>query len=81
MPDSDISTNPIAIDMDVDPFVNIDMDIDSGGSGTNNYNALINKPKIEGVPLVGDKLLTEFGEKTLTNMEIKTIFDKVFRKD
>lgn len=45
------------------------------------YNALENKPSIEGVELVGDRLLPEFGEKPLSNIEIKTIFDRVFRKD
>lgn len=45
------------------------------------YEELDNKPSIEGVELIGDRLLTEFGEKPLSNIEIKTIFDRVFRKD
>ena len=45
------------------------------------YGALRNKPSIEGVVLEGDRLLTEFGETTLSNIEIKGIFDRVFGKD
>ena len=34
----------------------------SGGSGgTNNYNALLNKPSINGVTLTGNKTLTQLG--------------------
>lgn len=32
-----------------------------GGSGTSNYNSLANKPKINGVELVGDKTTEELG--------------------
>ena len=31
----------------------------SGGSGTNNYNALLNKPSINGVTLTGSKTLVD----------------------
>ena len=31
----------------------------SGGSGTNNYNALLNKPSINGVTLTGNKTLVD----------------------
>lgn len=50
-------------------------------TGTFDYEELHNKPSIEGVELTGDRLLTEFGETTLSNMEIKEIFDRVFGKD
>ena len=33
----------------------------SGGSGTNNYNALLNKPSINGVELSGNKTLKQLG--------------------
>ena len=33
----------------------------SGGSGTNNYNALLNKPSINGVELTGNKTLNQLG--------------------
>ena len=31
----------------------------SGGSGTNNYNALLNKPSINGIDLIGNKNLVD----------------------
>ena len=45
------------------------------------YELLDNKPSIEGKELVGDKSLSDFGVHTLSNIEIKAIFDRVFRKD
>ena len=42
----------------------------SGGSGTNNYNALLNKPSINGVTLTGNKTLVDL--KLLYEEEITT---------
>ena len=42
----------------------------SGGTGTNNYNALLNKPSINGVTLTGNKTLVEL--KLLYEDEITT---------
>ena len=42
----------------------------SGGSGTTNYNALLNKPSINGVDLVGNKTLIDL--KLLYEEEITT---------
>ena len=42
----------------------------SGGSGTNNYNALLNKPSINGVTLTGSKTLVDL--KLLYEEEITT---------
>ena len=42
----------------------------SGGSGTNNYNALLNKPSINGVTLTGNKTLADL--KLLYEEEIIT---------
>ena len=42
----------------------------SGGSGTNNYNALLNKPSINGIDLVGNKTLVDL--KLLYEEEIIT---------
>ena len=39
---------------------------ESGGSGTNDYNELDNKPSINGTQLVGDRSLSEFGIDTIT---------------
>lgn len=35
--------------------------IEGGGSGTNDYNQLINKPAVNGITLSGDKSLSDFG--------------------
>lgn len=42
----------------------------SGGSGTNNYNVLLNKPSINGVTLTGNKTLVDL--KLLYEEEITT---------
>ena len=42
----------------------------SGGSGTTNYNALLNKPSINGIDLVGNKTLVDL--KLLYEEEITT---------
>ena len=50
-----------------------------GGSGTGNYNSLTNKPSINDVELVGNKTFDELGDHTLSNLEIKEVFDRVFK--
>lgn len=50
----------------------------SQSAGTSNYNALTNKPHIEGRELVGDKSFEELGLHTMSNIEIKNIFNSVF---
>ena len=45
---------------------------------TDNYEDLYNKPSINEVELVGNKSFEELGDHTLTNIEIKTIFNRVF---
>lgn len=45
---------------------------------TSNYEDLYNKPKINGVTLIGDRSFEDLGEESLTNMEIVTIFNRVF---
>lgn len=69
------------VDLNTASNPSISLSMGRGGQGTSNYEALTNKPSIEGVVLIGDKSLTDFGEKPLSNIEIKTIFDRVFRKD
>lgn len=44
------------------------------------YNALYNKPSINDVELVGNKYCEDLGIFNLTNIQIKEIFDRVFRK-
>lgn len=45
---------------------------------TSNYEDLYNKPRINGVMLTGDRSFEDLGEENLTNMEIATIFNRVF---
>lgn len=58
------------------------LDISSGGSiqlgierssGTSNYEALVNKPKIEGHTLIGDSTLEQIGVGDITPQEIDII--------
>ena len=46
---------------------------------TDNYEELYNKPSINEVELIGNKSFEDLGDKTLTNIEIKSIFDRVFK--
>ena len=46
---------------------------------TGNYNDLANKPSINEVELKGNKTFEELGDHLLTNIEIKQIFDRVFK--
>ena len=46
---------------------------------TDDYNDLLNKPSINEVELVGNKTFEELGDHLLTNIEIKRIFDRVFK--
>lgn len=46
----------------------------TGGEGTMDYSALTNKPQLEGVTLVGNKLLNEDNiHDYLTNLEIEAL--------
>ena len=44
----------------------------SGGSGTTNYNALLNKPSINGVDLIGNKTLSDLGITNYDDTQVKT---------
>lgn len=48
-----------------------------GSGGTTDYNALSNKPQIEGVTLSGDKTFPNLNLNVLTNTEIQDIFDNL----
>lgn len=45
---------------------------------SSDYETLRNKPSIEDVPLIGNKTLTDFGDKTISLIEIQGILDRVF---
>ena len=47
--------------------------ISGGGGGTMNYNALVNKPRIEGHELIGDKTFQEIGLEDITQQDIDDI--------
>ena len=47
-----------------------------GGSGSNDYNELDNKPSINGTQLVGDRSLSEFGIYTITAEDILRIWEE-----
>jgi len=42
------------------------------------YLQLKNLPKIEGVELVGNKSMADFGDRSITNTEIQDILNSVF---
>lgn len=46
---------------------------------TSNYEELVNKPSINEVELIGNKTFDDLGDHTLSNIEIKTIFNRVFK--
>ena len=48
-------------------------------AATRDYDLLENKPQIEGVVLQGNKTFGDLGDHTLTNIEIKEIFDRIFK--
>ena len=41
----------------------------------NNYEKFVNKPKINGVELVGDKTFEQLGREKVTNRQIQNIVD------
>lgn len=56
----------------------LDVSLGKGCCGTSNYEALTNQPQINDVTLIGNKSFEDLGDSTLTNIEIKAIFDRVF---
>lgn len=42
------------------------------------YNSLIHKPKINGVEVIHDKSIEDYGVKAMTNSEILETFNRVF---
>ena len=52
-----------------------------GTSGGNDYDLLLNKPKIESVELVGNRTYSELGIAPMTTLEIFDIFNQVFGED
>ena len=46
-----------------------------GGEGTKDYNVLDNKPQINDVILIGNKMLPDIGVDTMSILDIAHIFD------
>ncbi len=46
----------------------------SGGTGVKDYELLVNKPSIENVELIGNKLLSDFGMGTADILDIRSLF-------
>lgn len=51
--------------------------IDTGSGGATDYEALSNKPMIEGVELIKDKSFTDLGLTEVSNQEILEIAKKI----
>lgn len=51
--------------------------IDTGSGGTTDYEALTNKPSIEGVELIKDKSFVDLGLTEVSNQEILEIAKKI----
>lgn len=47
---------------------------------TGDYNKLANKPRINNEEVVGNKSFEDYGDHIMSNIEIKAVFDKVFRR-
>ena len=46
-----------------------------GGGGVSDYDALTNRPRIEGVLLTGNRAISEFGPTVATNQDILSLFN------
>lgn len=47
----------------------------SGGAGSDDYENLKNLPKIEGTTLIGDKSLSDIGADSATDEDIDALFE------
>lgn len=65
-----IDSDDDSLTFTVDDYVNV---------ATTDYNELKNKPKINDVVVEGEKTFEDYGDHILSNLEIKTIFNKVFK--
>lgn len=64
----EVSDNTYELTADLQPGTGT-----GGGEGTNDYTQLINKPKIEGITLVGNKMFPDLNLRTITNSELEEI--------
>lgn len=74
----DISIDKIEeFEINLSPTQTLDIELTQTPSetpgGTKNYNELVNKPKIEGVTLEGNKTFEELHMNALTNIELERL--------
>lgn len=68
------------VDVSFPKQTGIDLVIEKSAGG-GSYPPLSEKPSINNVVLLGNKTFEELGVQTMTNLEIKEVFDKVFNKE
>ena len=65
------------IDLIMSPAATLNADLTlpetRSGGGTNDYEELINKPKINNVTLIKNKTFSDLGLNSLTNMELESL--------
>lgn len=66
------------INLDVLEDRSIDIEVDGSSHSPGRYPPLLEKPSVNSIVLLGNKTFEELGDHTLTNIEIKAIFDRVF---
>lgn len=78
MPDKIVLDGDISLKTNIDGETTLDSSIDGQVGvfqdlGIKNYAELANKPRINGVELVGNRTFEDLGEETITNTEIMDI--------
>lgn len=78
MPTLDIGISPEIDILEKEPDIELEVNDYVGGLniGTNNYENLNNKPKVNGVELSGDRSFEELGVSPLSNLEIMDIIKR-----
>lgn len=69
----------LKISGEIQQCVTVAGEVGKPSGGTNDYEALINKPQINDVTLVGNKSFKELGLRPATNTEIAEIINRVFK--
>jgi len=54
---------------------NIEANVQNIQNGTKNYEYLVNKPRIEGVEIIGDKTFEDFNFTPLSNADLAQLLD------
>lgn len=70
-----MKTDNFTINLRDEDVFDIKMREGSAGEGTTDYEKLINKPRIEGEELIGDKSFEDLHMHVLTNLEIEALLN------